>query len=60
MEIAGFHSYKETPSCWRKAKISRLRWYREEKKALTKVRSPDIKGVMGLDLYHRMATFIRL
>ena len=44
-----------TLSCWRKAKISRLRWYREQIKAPTKVRSPDTKRIMSLDLYHRRA-----
>ena len=41
------------PSCWRKAMISKLRLYREQKKARRIVRNPDKNGIIRLDLYHR-------
>jgi hypothetical protein len=51
----GFFRFR-TPSCWRKAMISRLRLYREQKKARRIVRNPDNNGIMSLDLYHRGRT----
>jgi hypothetical protein len=43
-----------TPSCWRRAMISRLRLWRERKEAMKHVRKPAKNGIMGRDLYHKV------